>query len=248
MLKNFLSVMLTVVCVLQFSFCSAAGKFNEEINLPVGMIFRINADNLTLTILQGNACIERVNGVEQLHCTQVGDVLLNAHFTFPHDSLTYYDYKYLIHVLEPNDFATAEQRARQREAERKVTTDPGKFLQQVLVFVNAERAKVGLSSLKLSFELQQAAAIRAQEISKVYSHTRPNGSDFYTVLRSKWGVGENIAAGTSTPEDVMKCWMDSPGHRANILRKNYKELGVGYYYDENGVGGYKHYWVQIFRE
>ena len=56
---------------------------------------------------------------------------------------------------------------------------------------------------------------------------------------------ENIAAGNATPEAVVDQWMHSPGHRANILNKDFKELGVGYYYKENST--YKHYWIQMFR-
>lgn len=248
MLKKILTFIATTLCALQLSVCCAAENIYQEMNLPVGIVFGINADNLKLTILQGVAQIVDVNGEEQLYCTQTGDVLLNARFTSPQYPGKYFNYKYLIHVVEGNELEAADRMLAQKEAERKAAIDTSKFPQQVLDLVNRERAKAGLHSLRLADDLQQAAAVRAREITRVLSHNRPDGSKFYTVLGSKWGAGENIASGYPTPEEAVAGWMDSPGHRANILRKGYKELGVGYCYDENGVGGYKHYWVQIFRE
>ena len=119
--------------------------------------------------------------------------------------------------------------------------------QQVLALVNEERRKVGVAPLTLSAELQSAAAIRAEEITQKFSHTRPDGTNFQTILpNSRYYIaGENIAAGNSTAAKVVQQWMNSPGHRANILRSDYTELGVGYVHKENSQ--YKHYWVQIFR-
>lgn len=118
---------------------------------------------------------------------------------------------------------------------------------QVLALVNEERRKVGVAPLTLSAELQSAAAIRAEEITQKFSHTRPDGTNFQTILpNSRYYIaGENIAAGNSTAAKVVQQWMNSPGHRANILRSEYSELGVGYVYKENSE--YMHYWVQIFR-
>lgn len=57
-------------------------------------------------------------------------------------------------------------------------------------------------------------------------------------------AGENIAAGQSSPQEVVEDWMNSPGHRANILDESYTALGVGYYYNSSGL--YRSYWVQLF--
>ena len=112
--------------------------------------------------------------------------------------------------------------------------------------VNEERRKVGVAPLTLSAELQSAAAIRAEEITQKFSHTRPDGRHCNTVIpNGRYTMGENIAAGNNTAAKVVQQWMNSPGHRANILRSEYTELGVGYVYKENSQ--YKHYWVQIFR-
>lgn len=120
------------------------------------------------------------------------------------------------------------------------------FAGQVLQLVNAERAKVGARPLQLSRDLQDAAAIRAEEITRHFAHERPDGSSCFTLLRNRnRTLGENIAAGNATPGEVVDQWMHSPGHRANILNKDFKELGVGYCRKEGTE--YTHYWIQMFR-
>ena len=121
------------------------------------------------------------------------------------------------------------------------------FAEEVLELVNVEREKAGLKPLQLSPELAEAAAIRAEEITKKFSHTRPNGKSCFTVIKiSCRAKGENIAGGQLTPEAVVKAWMDSKGHRENILNSDYGKLGVGYFYDADSE--YKHYWVQLFKD
>ena len=124
-------------------------------------------------------------------------------------------------------------------------TSQGDFASQVVALVNAERAKQGLSALKVDAKVQQAALVRAQESAQSFSHTRPNGSSFSTAL-TEAGVsfrrsGENIAYGQSTPQQVMNAWMNSSGHRANILNENFTTIGVGYTVI-NGTA----YWTQLF--
>ncbi|MBS4959319.1 MAG: transporter [Clostridiales bacterium] len=116
---------------------------------------------------------------------------------------------------------------------------------QILSLVNAERAKNGLSPLKLDSRLTQAAQVRAKEQEQSFSHTRPNGTQFYTAIKeagvSYKGAGENVAMGQKTAQEVMNAWMNSPGHRANILNKNFTTLGVGVY-----TAGSTTYWAQLF--
>ena len=121
----------------------------------------------------------------------------------------------------------------------------GDFASQVAALVNAERAKYGLSALTVDTNVQQAALVRAKETAQSFSHTRPNGSSFSTAL-TEAGVsyrtaGENIAYGQTTPQQVMNAWMNSSGHRANILNANYTTIGVGYTVI-NGTA----YWAQLF--
>ncbi len=116
---------------------------------------------------------------------------------------------------------------------------------QVLNLVNAERAKYGLSPLSYDpANLAPGAAVRAREIVTNFSHTRPDGRSCFTAISIPGAVGENIAAGYSTPSAVMTGWMNSSGHRANILSSKYHKLGVGYVYAPGSPYGY--YWVQMF--
>lgn len=114
------------------------------------------------------------------------------------------------------------------------------YCEQVWTLVNRERAAVGLSPLTYRYDLQALADIRTEEIAVSFSHTRPNGTSCFTVFEEAnipfRSVAENIAAGQTTPEQVMKAWMNSEGHRNNILG-NYTGIVVGY---ENN------HWVQLF--
>ena len=86
--------------------------------------------------------------------------------------------------------------------------------------------------------LQNAANKRAQEIVASFSHTRPDGRSFSTVLAeynvSYRASGENIAAGQRTPSEVMNGWMNSPGHRANILGNQFGKVGIGVHKGNDG--------------
>lgn len=117
----------------------------------------------------------------------------------------------------------------------------------VASLVNAARRDAGLSELELDADLCAAAQARAQEIAQSFSHTRPDGSSCFTILEefgiSYRAAGENIAMGQRTPEEVMDGWMNSSGHRANILKGTFTSIGVGYYVDGAGAA----HWVQIFQ-
>lgn len=121
----------------------------------------------------------------------------------------------------------------------------GAEIHTILRLVNSERAKQGVSPLVLDAELMAGAKIRVKELTQLYSHTRPDGTPCFTVLEYHNAYkGENIAVGYDSPEKAMEGWMYSPGHRANILSKDFTKLGVGYYYKEDS--GYKYHWVQMF--
>lgn len=120
------------------------------------------------------------------------------------------------------------------------------YAEQVVALVNAERAKAGLNALTLDTEIASAALVRAKETEISFSHTRPDGRHFSTALSDSGisfrGAGENIAWGQRSPEEVMNGWMNSEGHRANILNPNFTKIGVGYY--QNAAG--RNYWTQLF--
>lgn len=120
------------------------------------------------------------------------------------------------------------------------------YVQEILRLVNAERAKAGLAALTLDASVTKAAQVRAIEIETSFSHTRPDGSSFSTALQEQGvsyrGSGENIAWGQKSPEAVMNAWMNSDGHRANILNKNFTAIGIGHHQDAAG----RNYWSQLF--
>ena len=116
---------------------------------------------------------------------------------------------------------------------------------QVLSLHNQARSRAGLAALTGTNALGRAAATRCKEIISRFSHTRPNGSSWSTVL-GQFGIsyrvaGENIAYGYSSPSSVHNAWMNSSGHRANILRSSFRYAGVGHC-----TSGSTNYWVVLF--
>ncbi|MGB6294790.1 MAG: pre-peptidase C-terminal domain-containing protein [Rivularia sp. (in: cyanobacteria)] len=128
------------------------------------------------------------------------------------------------------------------------------FSNRVLELTNAERAKAGLSPLKLNSQLNQAAQGHSKDMAlrDYYSHTGVNGSKSSNrILATGYkfsAAAENIAAGFATPEKVVQAWMGSSGHRRNILNSKYKDIGIGHYFLANDTGdtNYNHYWTQNF--
>ena len=101
---------------------------------------------------------------------------------------------------------------------------------EVIRLTNIERVKAGRSPLQYHAGLQRAAMVRAEEITRKFSHIRPDGTDSSTALYEN-GVacdgGENIAAGQKTPEAVVRAWMNSSGHKATMMQQSITHIGVG---------------------
>lgn len=112
--------------------------------------------------------------------------------------------------------------------------------QDALTLVNEQRAAQGLAALTWSTGLESCALVRSQEIVSKFSHTRPNGSDWYTV-DSNLMWGENLAKGYSSAQDVVDAWMASPTHAANILDGEFTTCSIAIY-ETNG----KLYFAQEF--
>ena len=122
------------------------------------------------------------------------------------------------------------------------------FQKKVIDLVNSERAKAGLNALTENSALDNVATLKSEDMVNLnyFSHTSPTyGSPFQmlTQFNIKYtAAGENIAYGQPTPEDVMTGWMNSAGHRANILNTNYTQIGVGVAQKSNG----QYVWTQEF--
>ncbi|MEL3971481.1 SafA/ExsA family spore coat assembly protein [Rossellomorea oryzaecorticis] len=122
------------------------------------------------------------------------------------------------------------------------------YTYEVVKLVNAERAKAGFAPLKENWELSRVARYKSQDMidKNYFSHTSPTYGSPFQMMKdfgiSYQAAGENIAAGQRTPAEVVDAWMNSEGHRKNILSPAYTEIGVGYVKG----GSYGHYWIQMF--
>ncbi|MDM5297699.1 CAP domain-containing protein [Bacillus pumilus] len=145
----------------------------------------------------------------------------------------------------------AKQNTNNTKTDQKETT-PAKadsslnaFEQEVVELTNKERAKQGLKALSVDTKVSKSARAKSQDMKdhNYFSHTSPTYGSPFDQMKA-FGVtyktaGENIAQGQRSPQEVVTAWMNSEGHRANILNKNYTHIGVGYVKDGN-------YWTQQF--
>lgn len=99
--------------------------------------------------------------------------------------------------------------------------------QQVISLINQERQKAGAGMLSERADLTPASNLRAREASVLWSHTRPNGTQYFTVNNDIYG--ENLSRGYKTAGEIVRAWMNSDTHRAVMLDKRYKGANVGVY-------------------
>ena len=126
-----------------------------------------------------------------------------------------------------------------------IDTSVTEYENEVVRLVNIEREKNGLSALTHDWELSRVARYKSQDMkdNAYFSHTSPTYGSPFTMIKN-FGIsyktaGENIAKGQATPQAVVNAWMNSSGHRANILNSSYTKIGVGYVQDGK-------YWTQMF--
>ncbi len=146
-------------------------------------------------------------------------------------------------VLSANETADSDTKQQESVSDQNYA----EIRNQVVTLMNAQRVENGIGELVQSDSLNNLAQIRVIEIAQNFSHTRPSGLSCFTVLTEN-GIayqtaGENIAMGYVGADEVMNGWMNSEGHRANILNAAFGQVGVGVYAAEDGSG---FYWVQIF--
>ncbi|MCM3162422.1 CAP domain-containing protein [Metabacillus litoralis] len=140
---------------------------------------------------------------------------------------------------------TAQQPAQTEQTTEQASYQLSQYEQQVVDLTNQERAKQGLAALKVDLTLSKVAREKSLDMQKnnYFSHTSPTYGSPFDMMK-KFGVtyrtaGENIAKGQRTPQEVVNAWMNSSGHRANILSSNFTHIGVGYVAEGN-------YWTQQF--
>ncbi|NDI34948.1 CAP domain-containing protein [Chengkuizengella sediminis] len=133
----------------------------------------------------------------------------------------------------------------EKEPTKKETSKLNAYEQEVVDLTNAERAKYGLSPLKVDEQLSEVARIKSADMqsNRYFDHTSPTYGSPFDMMKnfgvSYTSAGENIAYGQKTPEEVVNAWMNSDGHRKNILNSSYTHIGVGYVEQGN-------YWTQMF--
>ena len=127
----------------------------------------------------------------------------------------------------------------------QTTSSVSAFEKKVVELTNAERAKQGLAPLTLDTALSKVAHAKAQDMKdkNYFDHNSPTYGSPFDMMKS-FGIsyksaGENIAMGQTTPEQVVQAWMESPGHRENIMNSSFTHIGVGYVASGN-------YWSQMF--
>ena len=144
---------------------------------------------------------------------------------------------------------TQEERKTRTETSPKTTAVPEPtavkgFEREMLELCNQQRRANGKPDIALNNTLCENAAVRAEEISRknCFSHTRPDGTMCFTAVTVNYMTcGENIAYGTRSASATVTAWMNSPGHKENILSEDFTEAGFGCY-EVSGV----RYWVQLF--
>ena len=144
----------------------------------------------------------------------------------------------------PTNYETHDPDA-QSAAETDHSAGVSDYEQRVAELVNKERVRYGLEPLSVNVELSNVARLKSQDMKdkKYFSHNSPTYGSPFDMMK-KFGIsyktaGENIAMGQRTPEEAVDAWMNSEGHRANILNGSFKEIGVGYVSEGN-------YWTQMF--
>ena len=218
---------------------NAANQRVREIAGGVSKSTALKDNNIQFSSYSENSIIAdmSVNDIFNRILKSSKDLILNK--TFTHAAVGVYEnngrkYWVMIYVASRNNDITRDK------------LDADKERKRVVELANIARKDNGTSSsLILDPTLTEAAQKRAEELIKLFSHTRPNGSQFLTVLK-EYNItyntsGENIANGQADADDVMKSWLNSPGHRANILNGKFGKIGVGVFEYNNSL-----YWVQIF--
>ncbi len=124
-------------------------------------------------------------------------------------------------------------------------TETEQYVKGVFEIVNQVRQEEEKSPLEWDDTLNDCATKRAEELAENFSHTRPDNTSCFTIFKEYdvyyMTAGENIAMGQKNPEQVMSSWMNSSGHKANILNSEFGKIGIGCY-KKNGI----YYWVQMF--
>lgn len=214
---------------------SAAEVFKGEYTRSTGKVWAYPGENVRFFVNNPKVAEEFrfKNGEYRLRFKQPGDVEVKAVFHDPGQEPLVY--RLIFHITG--------------DASDETAVDRQYYRQDVLDLVNQEREKAGLQPLRMDEELNGYAEHRLQEVMQHFSHQRPDGSDFNTLVpaaqaRKYVYLGENLQRGANSPVTVVANWMLSPTHKANILYPDYNVMGLAYAYKSDDES--HHYWVQWF--
>ncbi|MBW5389930.1 CAP domain-containing protein [Brachyspira hampsonii] len=220
---------------------NAANQRAKEISEGIRKTTALQDNNIQFASYAEGSIIANVTAEEIFNEIMKSQDNLVLNKTFTHAAVGVYeqgDQKYwvMLYVSSRNGDIIKKELNIQKERER------------VTELCNEARKQNNVSvSLVLDSKLSEAAQKRAEELKTLFSHRRPNKKAFSTILReyniTYITAGENIANGQADADDVMKSWLNSSGHRANILQKNFGKIGVGVFEYNNRL-----YWVQVFTD
>ena len=188
--------------------------------------------------------VELGEGVTHIHrysfmgCSSLAEITLPASVVYV-DPIAFPE-KTVVHTNNPDLEPFGNGGFRKLEKVTVTGTRNYDMAYSVLNLVNSERAKQGLGALSMESSLLETAMTRAAETAVLFSHTRPDGSSCFRLNPLMYA--ENIAALQTSAQSVMNSWMNSEGHRENILGESFTSIGIGCVKADNG--GY--YWVQCF--
>ncbi|MDQ0341033.1 putative YkwD family protein [Caldalkalibacillus uzonensis] len=259
--RKLLTVSIASLLFLMIVACTNAGDQAQDIRIiDEDYIENLRADGLQAEGIQARgqqADLENTQGQMSSECTTIPSD------QFPHTQavpIQHAIYDFIIvdgqqqqqpQPQQPQQPQAPANEQRQQPAQPDTTAQPdaaegiSQFEAQVIELTNAERRRNGLPDLQTDSALSKVAQVKSNDMqqNRYFSHTSPTYGSPFDMIRD-FGIdfnsaGENIAQGQPTPEQVVQAWMNSPGHRANILNEGYTHIGVGH--NENG-----HYWTQMF--
>lgn len=236
-MKNILKTfILTTTAILTIGISSFAAEYSVQ---PVDFVLYTNENTIIFADADVSSQIVLPTVSSDLPIVVTG-ITTNGFYQIMLDT-TYY--------IPANGLTTPEPKP---EPEVTVKKDELDGIEQYRIdelnLINEHRRANGLAELSLDPKLCELADKRADEITINYEHTRPDGRSCFSIwddygYNGNCWRGENIAAGYPTVESVVDAWMNSPGHRANILKPEYTQIGIGYC---RVPLGYSSYWVQLF--
>lgn len=249
-------------CLNKYYFCTNPSYLN---NLKSGCTSNLSVATPSISKSKGNKvntttkqCIkESVNNCKTNTCNSNNaeikpNITTNNNYT-PDNSKTKNDNNLSKpndknNTLEDSKYNNGNKNLNTNNSENNTSGNFSNYQTEVLNLVNSERSKAGLKPLKANFDLNKLSTLKSEDMmnNNYFSHNSPTYGSAFDMM-NKFNIsyntaGENIAMGQPSPSEVMNSWMNSSGHRANILNPNFTDLGVGIAKDSNG----RLYWTQMF--